>query len=87
MMASSPSYLLMEPNSLEIINRVRSFRKETNLPVYFTLDAGPNIHLLYPAYIQEKIQAFIESDLLQFCVDKKWINDQVGIGPIELDVS
>jgi len=86
MMASSPSYLLMEPNSLEIINRVRSFRKETNLPVYFTLDAGPNIHLLYPAYIQEKIHAFIESDLLQFCVDKKWIDDQVGIGPIELDI-
>ncbi len=86
MMASSPSYLLMEPNSLEIINAVRRFRKENNLPVYFTLDAGPNIHLLYPGYIREKVLRFMEDELLPFCEESKWIDDHVGIGPVELEL-
>ncbi len=49
MMSSHPSYLLIEPNTLNIVNAVRLFRKETKIPVCFTLDAGPNVHLLYPA--------------------------------------
>ena len=85
MMASTPSYLLMEANSLHIIEAVREFRKETGLPVYFTLDAGPNIHLLYPGYLREKVQLFIEEKLLAFCQDAQWIDDHVGIGPVELD--
>ena len=84
MMASTPSYLLMEPNTLNIINAVRAFRKENNLPVYFTLDAGPNIHLLYPGYIREQVLKFIEEQLLDFCEERQWIDDHVGIGPIEL---
>jgi len=85
MMASTPSYLLMEPNSLNIINEVRAFRAETNLPLYFTLDAGPNIHLLYPGYIRDKVLKFQDEVLLPFCEDRMWIDDHVGIGPIELD--
>jgi len=81
MMCSEPSYILMQPESLVIIEKVRSFRKATNLPVYFSLDAGPNIHLLYPDEINADIADFIESDLKNHCVDGLIIKDTVGKGP------
>ena len=84
MMLSTPSYLLMEPNSLEAIYRIRAFRKEQQLPLYFTLDAGPNIHLLYPGSIKEKVHAFIESDLADLCEKGQYIHDFAGNGPVQL---
>lgn len=81
MMASNPSYLLMHPNSLAIINEVRAYRQETKNPVYFSLDAGPNIHLLYPEDIVHEIRPFIEEHLQQYCVDGFWIQDWCGEGP------
>ena len=84
MMTSSPSYLLMNPNSLAIIEKVRAYRQETKNPVYFSLDAGPNIHLLYPSSIVHELRPFIEEELLPFCVDGMWINDWAGEGPEQL---
>ncbi|NNE29354.1 MAG: diphosphomevalonate decarboxylase [Saprospiraceae bacterium] len=86
MMASNPSYLLMEPNTLAIIQKVRAFRKETNTPVYFTLDAGPNIHLLYPASVRNNVVPFIIEELVPLCQDEMWIDDRVGVGPVEQDL-
>lgn len=80
MMCSTPSYMLMEPNTISIINEIRRYRKETNHPVYFTLDAGPNIHLLYPHNIEQEVNPFINEVLKPYCVDGKIINDQVGQG-------
>ncbi len=84
MMASDPSYILMEPGSLSIMNRVRNFRKDTGFPVYFSLDAGPNIHLLYPLDIQEQIDPWITSELMPHCHQNRMIRDRVGKGPIPL---
>ena len=83
MMASIPPYLLMEPNTLEAINRIRSFRASQKLPVYFTLDAGPNIHLLYPRNIKEQIDRFINDSLKELCSEGQFIQDHAGIGPVE----
>ena len=80
MMCSEPSYMLMRPNSLLMIEKVRAFRHETKLPLYFTLDAGPNLHLLYPDEYVESIQSFIQSDLVPLCQDEMWIADKVGQG-------
>ncbi len=85
MMTSSPSYILMKPNTLEMINRIRQFRKESQQPVYFTLDAGPNIHLLYPDHIYDKIQPFIQNQLVPLCENGYYIPDKVGLGPLELE--
>ncbi|MFK7949789.1 MAG: diphosphomevalonate/mevalonate 3,5-bisphosphate decarboxylase family protein [Saprospiraceae bacterium] len=82
MMCSEPSYMLMRPNSLLMIEKVRAFRHETKLPLYFTLDAGPNLHLLYPDEFVEPIQGFIKSDLVPLCQDKMWIADKVGQGTV-----
>lgn len=84
MMCSDPSYILMEPSSLDIIREVRQFRKETHLPVYFSLDAGPNIHLLYPDHIKADVEKLIHERLKKYCVDDLVIKDVVGKGPTQL---
>ena len=81
MMCSKPSYTLMTPNTLSMIEAIRDFRESSKLPLYFTLDAGPNIHLLYPKKIQSKVHEFIELELKQFCENERVIYDQVGKGP------
>jgi len=84
MMCSSPYFLLLEPNTITLIRKIRSFRENTNIPVCFTLDAGPNIHLLYPEAHQEKVHDFITNELSGYCEQNKWIADQVGNGPLSL---
>ena len=81
MMTSSPSFILLKPNSLEIMNRIRRFREKTQIPVCFTIDAGPNIHLLYFQDNELDVKAFIDRELLQFCEDGNWIDDRIGSGP------
>ncbi len=84
MMTSNPSYILLKPDTLHIIEKVRKYRKETGHPVYFSLDAGPNIHLLYPDAIKTSIVQFIENELVQHCENGRWISDKVGQGPEQL---
>jgi len=84
MMSSNPSFILLKPDSLLIIEKVRAFRKETGLPVGFTIDAGPNIHLLYWQENQAEVQAFIRSELLQHTANGEWLDDHVGNGPLNV---
>ncbi|HMQ49827.1 MAG TPA: diphosphomevalonate decarboxylase [Saprospiraceae bacterium] len=84
MMASNPPYLLLEPNTLHIIEKVKAYRQDTSHPIYFSMDAGPNVHLFYPAYLQEEVNAFISQELSPFCLSGEWIADHVGQGPEQL---
>ena len=84
MMCSEPSFVLMKPNTLRIINTLHEFRKETDIPVCFTLDAGPNVHILYPDQHAEMVERFIMDELERYCVDGHWIPDQVGGGASKL---
>jgi diphosphomevalonate decarboxylase len=66
MMMSDPAFILMKTGTLEVINKIWDFRNETALPLFFTLDAGANVHLLFPNDgNEEKIKSFIETNLLQ----------------------
>lgn len=85
MMCSNPSYILMEPNTLAMINLIRAFRMETKIPVCFTLDAGPNIHLLYPTQYAVEIDEFIQSQLMPLTENNSIIRDRVGLGPKKLE--
>jgi len=80
MMTSSPYFILMLPNTLEIINRVWTFRKETKVPICFTLDAGANVHLLYPESEKEKCIQFIKDELVAYCENGQYICDRIGKG-------
>lgn len=81
MMSSRSSYILMRPNSITAVEKIRSFRKKTGLPIYFTLDAGPNLHVLYPASIEAEAKAFISSELAPLCTNNLVIYDEIGSGP------
>ncbi|RKD91619.1 diphosphomevalonate decarboxylase [Mangrovibacterium diazotrophicum] len=83
MMSSTPSFLLLKPGSLEIIEKIREFRQQTGLPVGFTIDAGPNIHLLYWKEDQEAVHAFIRTELLYHTENGEWLDDRVGEGPVK----
>jgi len=80
MMASQPYFILMKPNTLEIIQKIWTFRKEANSNVCFTLDAGANVHVLYPSEEKDPVQKFIESELKEFCKNGEYIHDQTGLG-------
>ena len=80
MMASSPYFILMKPNTLEILDSIWNYRKTTNSKVCFTLDAGANVHVLYPSSEKQQVQQFIKNELSKYCKDGTYINDVVGIG-------
>lgn len=81
MMTSNPSFILMKPNTLEMINHIRDFREQEKIPVCFTLDAGPNIHLLYPDEYKSKVQKWTDSVLKPLCEEGMILRDSVGNGP------
>lgn len=67
MMMSDPAFILMKTGTLEVINKIWEFRKVTGLPLFFTLDAGANVHLLFPNDLErDKIENFINQELLPF---------------------
>jgi diphosphomevalonate decarboxylase len=67
MMMSEPAFILMKTGTLEVINSVWKYREETGNPLFFTLDAGANVHLLFPENVQSAaIQEFITTQLLPF---------------------
>jgi len=86
MMSSDPAFLLMKPGTLEVISRIQQYRRDKGISVAFTMDAGPNIHLIYPGYEREKVLAFIRNELLRFCYQEQWIDDRMGEGPEELPI-
>ncbi len=66
MMMSEPAFILMKTGTMEVINKLWNYRKETGNPLFFTLDAGANVHLLFPENeSSQAIKNFIETELLQ----------------------
>ncbi len=84
MMASEEGFTLLNENTWKIIYKIRQYRKEHKVFITFTLDAGPNVHLLYLAKQETQIFQFIQKELLQFCENEHWIDDKAGRGPIKL---
>lgn len=81
MMTSTPSLLYWQPGTLEVMQAVRQWREQDKLPVYFTIDAGPNVHLIcesaYRATVVDRLRAL--KSVEQVLVSKP------GPGPILLD--
>ncbi|MFC6097105.1 diphosphomevalonate/mevalonate 3,5-bisphosphate decarboxylase family protein [Flavobacterium qiangtangense] len=84
MMTSMPYFILMKPNTLEIINKIWKFRNEMQIPVCFTLDAGANVHVLYPENVREKVLEFIKDELVGYCQNSQYICDEIGFGATKL---
>ena len=86
MMSSNPYFILMKPNTLEIINKLWAFRAKTGLHVCFTLDAGANVHVLFPDNEADEVQKFIATELAEHCQNGHYIEDKLGLGaePIKI---
>ncbi|WP_445958106.1 diphosphomevalonate/mevalonate 3,5-bisphosphate decarboxylase family protein [Yeosuana sp.] len=87
MMTSMPYFVLMKPNTLEIINKIWQFRQNTGLHICFTLDAGANVHVLYPESESGKIFEFIKNELVAYCENGHYICDRIGFGANQLTMN
>lgn len=84
MISSNDGYSLLKEATWSIIDRIREFRIKSGLFATFTLDAGPNVHLLYQQKDADAIKAFITLQLLNLCETGQWIDDRIGKGPEKL---
>jgi diphosphomevalonate decarboxylase len=84
MMSSDPWFVLMKPASLEIIQRIKTYREKTGYFIAFTLDAGPNVHVIYSPENELEIVKFIEKELKPLCHQSQVIYDEMGDGPQKL---
>ncbi|MGB4204549.1 MAG: hypothetical protein WBJ84_02890 [Bacteroidales bacterium] len=84
MMSSEPGFILIKANTINAIEKIIDFRKRQNLRMTFTIDAGPNIHIIYPTEDQEKVKEFIDNELRAFCEDGLVIHDHIGKGPVRI---
>ncbi len=60
MMTSTPALHYWQPVSMAVMESVRAWRGE-GLPVCYTVDAGPNVHVLCPAEVREEAAARLKS--------------------------
>jgi len=84
MMTGKPGYVLMKAGTVQAIERIRGFRKRTGMPVGFTLDAGANVHVIYPENQASGIGIFIEEELKELCEKETIIYDKMGSGPTKI---
>ena len=85
MMTSDPSYILFKPNTIAAIETIWDFRKQENVPLFFTLDAGANVHLIYPFEYEAKVRSFIDDNLVVYCENAVYLCDRLGQGPEKLN--
>jgi diphosphomevalonate decarboxylase len=85
MMLSNPYFILMRPATLSVIEAVWAFRKDTGIPLMFTLDAGANVHLLFPKAQYQQVKNFIDTQLLDYCQNKQYFCSAIGAAPVRIE--
>lgn len=79
-MSSKPPIYYWKPGTLSVLWRIRSLRSE-GVPVYATIDAGPNVHAICPAEAEERVARAFES----MSEVRMVLRDRVGTGPHPTD--
>lgn len=75
-MSSRPPIYYWKPGTFSVLWSIRSLRSE-GVPVYATIDAGPNVHAICPAAYEERVAAAFES----MPEVESVLRDRVGSGP------
>ena len=81
LMTSGPEGLLLMPGTLHVIEEIKKFRESSGLDLFFTIDAGPNVHLIYYEDQREQVLSFVRKTLSKYCEGGQWIDDRMGSGP------
>jgi diphosphomevalonate decarboxylase len=76
MTASQPVHYLNR-EALEFIAELRHARQQGEIHAYFTIDAGPNIHVLHEADEHERLKLWLQRRLAA----DRLLHDSVGAGP------
>ena len=76
--------MLMQPQTLSIIRKVRAFREQSGLPVVFTLDAGANVHVLFPGRILDLLGKTLFPQLAEDCEGGRYICSRIDVGVASL---
>jgi diphosphomevalonate decarboxylase len=76
-MTGSPAVNYFCDNTIKFTAWVRAERDAGRLPAWFTIDAGPNVHLICPTHSVETIVTHLKSHW----PDAQLIVDRVGQGP------
>ena len=84
LMTSGSDGLLLKPGTLHIIEEIKRYRDSTGLDIFYTIDAGPNVHLIYYEDQREQVLSFVQKSLSQYCEGGQWIDDKMGNGPVQL---
>ncbi len=61
MQTSTPALLYWEPATVRVMQAVRRWRTREGLPVAYTIDAGPNVHVLCPRAVSEEVQRRLQA--------------------------
>lgn len=75
-MTAQPATHYLTEKSCEFLAWLRKARRDQGCPVYFTIDAGPNIHLIYETKNHDKVAEFLAQQ--PYTNDFLW--DKVGHG-------
>jgi diphosphomevalonate decarboxylase len=84
MLTSCPWFVLMKPQTLQVLEQLRLFREQTGTRLCFTLDAGPNVHLLFPDEERSNVNDFLMSSSWLNLSPEVIIKDKEGSGPERL---
>lgn len=75
-MSSQPPIYYWTPGTLAVLWSIRSLRAE-GVPVFATIDAGPNVHAICPAEFEERVAEAFDS----MREVEQVLRDRVGNGP------
>ena len=81
MMTGNPGLFYWQPGTLAIIQAVHAWRAQDGLQAYFTIDAGPNIHIL----CEEAELAAVQARLATLAAVQQVIVSRPGPAPFFLD--
>jgi diphosphomevalonate decarboxylase len=75
-LSGTPRISYLSAQTIQFLLWLKKLRQEKNIQAYFTIDAGPNVHLICEPHTAETLREQIRKDY-----DYQIIEDKVGRGP------
>lgn len=76
-MSSQPPIFYWSPGTIRVMDAVRRLRAEEGVHAYYTIDAGPNVHVICGPDDEERVAA----RLRELATVQEVLRDRVGDGP------
>ncbi len=77
-MTAKPGHCYLNEQSLAFISALRDARRQRKIQAYFTIDAGPNIHLIHEEEAHQALLSWLETHWPGHLL----LHDKVGEGPL-----